>query len=83
MPKREPKKCLECKKFFPLEYANSTKKTCSPECKIKRTKRLQKAYRENKNSNPVEDFSKGKIFTLDMSVAEEEWTWKEENRGSG
>ena len=78
------KKCPECGEIFILKSINSTQKTCSPECKKKYVSRLKKTYhkkgKKNSNRNPIEHFSKGKIFILDMSVPEEKWTWEREDR---
>ena len=72
------KKCLECGKIFTLKYANSRPKTCSEKCRLERRHRIQKSRYENRK--PRTDFSKGKVFTLDMDKPESEWTWHLEER---
>lgn len=70
MTKLEPRKCEICEGVFQPRVSNS--KICSSsECKRRwLNKRSQKT-----------DYSRGKVFVLDMSKPESEWKFVEENRG--
>jgi len=69
----KPKACIICSVIFQPKTSLSKicgKKECNRELDRRRNeKKAQEKYKH------------GKVFTLDMSLPESEWTWTEENRG--
>jgi len=77
MSKREPRKCEICGVEFTPR--NRTYRTCG-----KKACQKEHARRENikeADEKTRKEFSKGRVFVLDMSLPEEEWEFVEENRG--
>ena len=72
MSKREPKPCVVCGELF----QSRTRKG-----RICGKKECKREYNRRKNDKRTrKTFSKGKIFTLDMSKPESEWIWQLEER---
>lgn len=72
-PKLKPKPCPICGELFQPKTRQGRicgKKECKKELK----------RRDNAKRAKI-DYSKGKVFTLDMSKPESEWTWQLEERG--